>query len=186
MHPITGELLDDILLHCLCRGNIGVTPATSPFFSLANPRPYRALAKFRSNRSAALKSAIASSHLLNLRKVSPRESNVAAAFGSNRKDSSQSANAPCNSPMIARVQQRSFHTTPDVAEAGSLHRNPSRPRISRLFLVNLATVGKSVGIICIDANCCIKILDGPLILAFFLVSNASIVEWFGVIRIELD
>jgi hypothetical protein len=41
-------------------------------------------------------------------------SNVAATSGFNRSASLQSASAACNSPTMARVQQRPFHTASNV------------------------------------------------------------------------
>src|SRR6202451_751193 len=55
---------------------------------------------------------MAKSHWPSLMCVSPRESNPAARFGSSRIASLQSVSAPCNSPVTARTQQRSFPTPP--------------------------------------------------------------------------
>ena len=110
--------LHDVLVDEFFAAAMSAWPPTGlPLFSLASPRPYKALGNFVINRNATLKSAIANSRRPNLRYVSPRESNIAATFGSSRIASLQSANLEL--PMSLNIWSASV-TMKNVARQGEV------------------------------------------------------------------
>src|SRR6266487_3357276 len=141
-----------------------LAPMTSSFLSLANPRPYSALASFGSNRSAPFaKLQVGQSTRIERGgsiRVQPK-SLIAIRQGCLQfaeYGATPTASVPCC--FQTRVQSDRF-----VIIAG-------RMVVLPLALISLRAVRKSVGIVGIELDGLVEVFDRTVMLAFFLVSHA--------------